>query len=490
MGVLRVNCAQSHKISHIMPVKDPRKMTVLSLQRLAYSLLLPVALLPIAVLLHRMGQVQGLDIPLLAKIAQGIFWHMPLFFALAIAYGLNRHELLCQPLAGAINFFLLKTAFHSLAPTLQADMLCGLLAGLTTAIIYPWLHSTWGTNTRWHNELVALVGSALGCLFMALPLPTLWPIMEHGLTLLTNDMLTTPLGAFCYGVLNRLLVPLALHPLLGSVIGLSQENLQALAHAKPLHEGYVAGLYPIIMFGLPGACLAIWLRRHSLPIFAQGKWLLSLALISAFIGITEPIEFLFAFTAPLLFLAHLLLTGLSMAICCALGIKVGSYFSAGLVDFVLSYQSGVQSFWLIPVGILFFTIYSLLFYQLVQSSRLDLLAQYQPKRHSAVNQLVSATPQMLAINYLKLLGGMDNLVALSVYLTRLSIRVHDMSLVDQDKLLSLGCLSWIVLSEQQIILVIGSQAEVIEKQIRMLAERQSVPLGAKPADIPISHHLG
>lgn len=94
--------------------------------------------------------------------------------------------------------------------------------------------------------------------------------------------------------------------------------------------------------------------------------LLTLALTSALVGITEPIEFLFAFTAPWLFLAHALLTGLSLAICSGLGIQVGSYFSAGLLDLVLSYGSGEHSFWLIPLGILFFVIYALVFSRLLE----------------------------------------------------------------------------------------------------------------------------
>lgn len=465
-----------------MPVKATRQVVTQALQRLGYALLLPVSILPMAALIYRLGQPDVLDLAVLSLTGQAIFSQMPLIYAVAIAFGLSQQELGGQTLAGAVNFLLLSTAFNTLAPNLHADMICGLLAGLTTAIIYPWVHQQ--TLPRWlqiaRGEFPSLLVSALACLLIAIPLSLLWPPLERGLTLLTSELLTTPFGAFCYGTLNRLLIPLGLHQVLGSVIGLGESNLQALATAQPLHEGYVAGLYPIIMFGLPGACFAIWLHRQRMQRLPQGGLLLTLALTSALVGITEPIEFLFAFTAPWLFLAHALMTGLSLAVCSALGIKVGSYFSAGLLDLVLSYQAGEHSFWLIPVGILFFVAYTLLFYQLLERAPLSMPSKPIAKEHPRLASVVPTDPQMLAIQYLKVLGGMDNLQAMSVCLTRLSLRVRDISRVDQSRLLELGCLSWIVLNDHQLVLVLGPSAGLIEGQIRMLAERQSVPLGLKP----------
>ena len=465
-----------------MPVKATRQVVTQALQRLGYALLLPVSILPMAALIYRLGQPDVLDLAVLSLTGQAIFSQMPLIYAVAIAFGLSRQELGGQTLAGAVNFLLLSTAFNTLAPNLHADMICGLLSGLTTAIIYPWVHQQ--TLPRWlhiaKGEFPSLLVSALACLLIAIPLSLLWPPLERGLTLLTSDLLTTPFGAFCYGTLNRLLIPFGLHQVLGSVIGLGESNLQALATAQPLHEGYVAGLYPIIMFGLPGACFAIWLHRQRMQRLPQGGLLLTLALTSALVGITEPIEFLFAFTAPWLFLAHALMTGLSLAVCSALGIKVGSYFSAGLLDLVLSYQAGEHSFWLIPVGILFFVAYSLLFYQLLERAPLSMPSKPIAVEHPRLASVAPSDPQMLAIQYLKVLGGMDNLQAMSVCLTRLSLRVRDISLVDESRLLGLGCLSWIQLNDHQLVLVLGPSASLIEGQIRMLAERQSVPLGLKP----------
>ena len=118
-----------------MPVKATRQVVTQALQRLGYALLLPVSILPMAALIYRLGQPDVLDLAVLSLTGQAIFSQMPLIYAVAIAFGLSRQELGGQTLAGAVNFLLLSTAFNTLAPNLHADMICGLLAGLTTAII-------------------------------------------------------------------------------------------------------------------------------------------------------------------------------------------------------------------------------------------------------------------------------------------------------------------------------------------------------------------
>ncbi|WP_349919229.1 PTS transporter subunit EIIC [Aeromonas veronii] len=465
-----------------MPAPTARQTLTQALQRLGYALLLPVSILPLAALLHRLGQPDVLDLAVLSLAGQALFGQMPLIYAVAIAFGLSRQGQGIQALAGAINFLLLSSAFNTLSPGLHADMICGILAGLTTALIFSWSRTLRlpGWLRPLQEDLPGLLISALACLLLVIPLFLFWPMLEAGISQVDTHLLTTPFGAFCYGVLNRLLIPLGLHQVLGSLVGLGESNLQALASAQPLHEGYFAGLYPVIMFGLPGACFAIWVHRKRLQRLPQGGMLLTLALTSALVGITEPIEFLFAFTAPWLFLAHTLLTGISFAVCSGLGIKVGSYFSAGLLDLVLSYAAGEHSFWLIPLGILFFVAYALLFSLLLERSPLSLPSRTLAEDLPQLANVTPTDPQMLAIQFLKVLGGMDNLQAMSVCLTRLSLRVGDMTLVDQSRLTALGSLSWIVLNDHQLVLVLGPNAGLIEGQIRMLAERQSVPLGLEP----------
>ncbi|WP_060588313.1 PTS transporter subunit EIIC [Aeromonas schubertii] len=390
-----------------------------TLQRLGYALMLPVSLLPLAALLIRLGDLQ---LPALSLTGQALFSQMPLIYAIAIAFGLSERGHGGQALTGAVGYLLLSSAMDSLLPHLHADMMCGLLAGLTVALCWPWamtvrlpraLHPLQG-------EPLAMLLSALACLLLVLPLAGLWPAFEQGVVLLAQRLLDTPLGAFCYGVLNRLLIPFGLHQVLGSLVGIGTGDLDALAQALPPHSEFVAGLYPIIMFGLPGATLAL---------------------------------------------------------CKMIGIEVGSYFSAGLLDLLLCAPSGVNAFWLIPIGILFFVIYALTFWLLLDGEKLSRLT---PLGHATAACAPSGDPQMLAIQYLKALGGLDNLQAISVCLTRLSLRVESMGRVDQSRLPQLGCLSWMIINDHQLVLVLGPNAGPVESQIRMLAERQSVPLGNHP----------
>ncbi|MGL5949724.1 MAG: PTS transporter subunit EIIC [Aeromonas sp.] len=460
---------------------------ILALQRLGYALLFPAALLPMAALIFQLGQPGWLDMAALAITGKALFSHMPLIYAVAIAFGLSKKEHAGQgsgpqALAGAVNFLLLRNALELLSPGLYADMICGLLAGISTALINQGLLkiSPLARQKHWLGDFYTLLCSVLASLLLAFVLAIFWPLLEDGISILADELLTTPFGAFCYGVLDRLLLPLGLHSVLGSLIGLGENNLLALANGAPRYSEYVAGFYPILMFGLPGACCAIWLHRYRMHQQPQGSLLLSLALTSALVGVTEPIEFMLAFAAPRLFFLHAVLTGSALAICSEMGIKVGSYFSAGLLDLVLCYNSGNGSFWLIPIGILFFVIYVLAFYQLLEWRPNSLLSEPLSDNRQISRYVPPTDPQLLAIEYLKVLGGMDNLLAMQVTTTRLSLRVVDIHLIDHTHLLELGCLSWVELNEQQLVLVIGPQASLIERQIRMLADRQSVPIGNKP----------
>ena len=158
-----------------MPVQNARKILTQSLQRLGYALLLPVSILPLAALLHRLGQPDVLDLAVLSLAGRALFSQMPLIYAVAIAFGLSRQGQGAQALAGAVNFLLLSSALGTLAPGLHSDMICGLLAGLTTAIVYPWLKRH--PMPHWlrlvNGDFTSLLASALTCLLLAFPLAAL-----------------------------------------------------------------------------------------------------------------------------------------------------------------------------------------------------------------------------------------------------------------------------------------------------------------------------
>lgn len=146
-----------------MPVQNARKILTQSLQRLGYALLLPVSILPLAALLYRLGQPDVLDLAVLSLAGRALFSQMPLIYAVAIAFGLSRQGQGAQALAGAVNFLLLSSALATLQPGLHADMICGLLAGLTTAMVCSWTRSLSlpGWLRPLQEELPGLLLSAL-----------------------------------------------------------------------------------------------------------------------------------------------------------------------------------------------------------------------------------------------------------------------------------------------------------------------------------------
>ena len=264
---------------------------------------------------------------MLSLAGRALFSQMPLIYAVAIAFRLSRQGKGAQALAGAVNFLLLSSALGTLVPGLHLDMICrpagrarhrhGLLPGPRSAAA--------GLVAPPAEDLPGMLLSALACLLLVLPLSILWPLLEQGLTLLASDLLTTPFGAFCYGVLNRLLIPPRPAPGAGQPHRARESNLQALSTAQPLHEAMWPGSIrsscsacpvPVLPSGsiasgcgnCPGGCCSPWRSpRH---------WWASRSPSSS--CLPSPL--------PWLFLAHALLTGLSLAICSGLDIQVGSYF--------------------------------------------------------------------------------------------------------------------------------------------------------------------
>ena len=176
------------------------------------------------------------------------------------------------------------------------------------------------------------------------------------------------IGLFSYGVLNRVLIVTGLHHiinniawfLLGDFNGVTGDLKRYFA-GDPTAGAFMSGFFPVMMFGLPGACLAMY--RTALPAKrkAVGGMLLSMALTSFLTGVTEPIEFSFMFLAPLLYVIHALLTGIAMVLMDALGVHLGFGFSAGLFDYVLNFPLSTRPWLLVPVGLGYFALYYGLF---------------------------------------------------------------------------------------------------------------------------------
>jgi PTS system N-acetylglucosamine-specific IIC component len=359
--------------------------------------MLPIAALPVAALMLRLGQpdllgADGLGWDKVAAVigaaGNGIFTNLPLLFALGVAIGMARKADGSTALAAVVGYVVFKAVGDAMSPFVlglpkegedQALVNYGVLGGILIGLIAGYL---WH---RYHRislpPYLAFFGgrrfvpiiTAFAAVVLAVLLSLVYPLFNDGLnsvgTWVTNNSV---IGGFVYGTMNRLLIPLGLHHILNSgpwfIIG-SYEGSAGVVHGDiarflagdPTAGAFMTGFFPIMMFALPAAALAIWHEAKPAHRKAVGGIMLSAALTSFLTGVTEPLEFAFMFVAWPLYVLHAVLTGTSLALVNALGIKDGFGFSAGLFDYALNFNIATHPAWLILIGLGYAVLYYFLF---------------------------------------------------------------------------------------------------------------------------------
>jgi PTS system N-acetylglucosamine-specific IIC component len=291
-------------------------------------------------------------------------------------------------------------------------------------------------------------------------------------------------GLFAYGVLNRLLIVTGLHHILNNVAYFivgdwhgTTGDLRRFFAGDPSAGAFMSGFFPVMMFGLPAACLAMY--HEALPDRrkAVGGLLVSLALTSFLTGVTEPIEFSFMFVAPLLFGIHAVLTGLAEVIMNLLGVRMGFGFSAGLFDYVLNYGLATRPLMLLPVGAGYALAYYGIFRFAIRRWNLP-----TPGREAADPEIAAAdAPQgERGPAFVKALGGSANLREVGACTTRLRLIVADQALIDDAGLKALGARGILKPSAEALQVVLGPIADAVAMDIRAALDRP-VALAAETA---------
>src|SRR5215212_9087878 len=424
------------------------------LQPLGRALMLPIAVLPIAALLLRLGQADMLDVPFIAAAGNAIFSNLGLLFAAGVAVGLARENHGAAALAGVVAYVVategakallrLPPDIASVSEIEQAawrakeiaklSVPAGILAGITAGLLYnrfaniklPDYLAFFGG--RRFVPIAAGFAGVLGAVLFGFGFP--W--FEAAVDTLSRWVVGAgPIGLFIYGVLNRLLLITGLHHILNNIAWFllgdfngATGDLKRFFVGDPTAGGFMSGFFPVMMFGLPAACLAMY--RNALPERrkAVGGLLLSVALTSLLTGVTEPIEFLFIFLAPLLFLLHAVLTGLSMVIMDALGVKLGFGFSAGLFDYVLNYGLATRPLLLLPVGALYFVVYYVSFSWCIRRFNLATPGR-EPAGEMAPSAQASVAVGERGDKFVAALGGRANLRSIDACTTRLRLSLAD-----------------------------------------------------------------
>ena len=380
------------------PQEKKRRFNLAGVQKFGRSLMLPIAALPAAAILLRLGQPDllgedGLGWDRVANVigaaGNAIFANLALLFAVGIAIGMAKKADGSTALAAVVGYVVWAGVSDAMSPFILGEpaegeeqelinfgVLGGIVMGLTTAFLWqryhriklpPYLAFFGG------RRFVPIINS-LAAIVLAVLMAFIYRPFDAGLTAMGETVTENEVaGGFVYGTLNRLLIPLGLHHILnnppwfifgeyttedGTVV---TGDIQRFLNGDPTAGAFMTGFFPIMMFALPAAALAIWQTAKPQHRKAVGGIMLSAALCSFLTGVTEPLEFAFMFVAWPLYVVHALLTGTSMALMNAMGVRDGFGFSAGLFDYVLNWNIATRPEMILLVGAGYAVLYYFLF---------------------------------------------------------------------------------------------------------------------------------
>ena len=476
------------------------------LQRIGRSLMLPVAVLPAAALLLGIGYAIDSEgwggynaiASFLVQSGDAILGSMGLLFAVGIAYGMSKDRDGAAAVSGLVGWLVTVTL---LAPGSAANLIgelspaselafsrienvfIGILIGCISAAIYNKFSKTelptfvaFFSGRRLVPILVAVAASVL-----SLVLLFIWPPIFGALVAFGEAI--AGMGAFgagLYGFFNRLLIPTGLHHALNAVFWLDFAGINDLGYfwAGPAGGGvvgetgrYMAGFFPVMMFGLPGACLAMY-RQAKDKNKQRVYGLLFAAAVASFVtGVTEPIEFSFMFVAPLLYLVHAVLTGISMFIIYTLGWIAGFGFSAGAIDLILSSRVVFAVNWfLIPVfGILYFFVYYFIFTFFIKKFNLKTPGREDEDTEAEMQiELGTNDWAKMAVGFVEGLGGKDNIVDIDNCTTRLRVEIKDHLLVKDGEIKASGAVGVIKPGKTAVQIIVGPKVQMVADEIKKL----------------------
>ncbi len=492
-----------------------------SLQSLGRALMLPIAVLPVAGLLLRLGQPDLLNIAFMANAGNAIFDNLGLLFAVGVATAFARDGNGAAALAGITCYLVTIKGAETLvvpppgtgaglakdiAATIDAawrtkavhkfDVPVGIVGGLIGGSFYnrfatikmPEYLAFFG-GRRFVPIISGIAGLALAGL-----LGVAFGPVNAGIDGLSQGVVQAGgLGLFAFGVLNRLLIVTGLHHILNTVAYFvvgdfhgKTGDLNRFFAGDPTAGAFMSGFFPVMMFGLPAACLAMYHEALPERKKAVGGMLFSLALMSFLTGVTEPIEFSFMFLAPVLYAFHAVLTGLSEALMNALGVRLGYGFSAGLFDYVLNFGQATKPLLLIPVGAAYALIYYAVFRFAIRRWNLQTPGRdvEAVAEGDTANEAASAVAGGRGASFVAAMGGSANLTEVAACTTRLRLIVADPAQVDEPGLKRLGARGILRPSANGVQVVLGPVADTVAMEMR--AAMESGPIAASTARVTAS----
>lgn len=476
--------------------------------------MVPVATLPAAAILMGIGYwidpngwgANSALAAFLIKAGSAIIDNMSVLFAIGVAYGMSKDKDGAAALSGFVGFLVVTTL---LAPGTVANIqgidasavpaafgkinnqFVGILVGIVAAEIYNRF-----SHVELHKALAFFSGKRLvpilmsiAGIFIAFVLMFIWPAVYNSLVSFGEGIQGLgEFGAGIYAFFNRLLIPVGLHHALNSVFWFDVAGINDLPNflggqgsidagvAVPGVTGiYMGGFFPIMMFGLPGAALAMYHTAKPENKEKVASIMIAAGFASFFTGVTEPLEFAFMFLAPGLYVLHALLTGISVYIAASMQWISGFGFSAGLVDMVLQSRNPLATNWymLVVQGLVFFGLYYAIFRTVIIKFNLKTPGR-EDEDETASDATGSQETGELAKQYIVALGGVSNLENIDACITRLRLTLKDSSLADEKTLKALGAMGVVKLGSNNLQVILGPLAEIVAGEMKKVSPNEDL----------------
>lgn len=473
------------------------------MQRLGKSLMLPVSVMPIAALLKGIGYwidpsgwgSNNVIAAFLIESGGAIIDNLPLLFAVGIAIGMVKERELTVALSAVVSYMVISRLLSppvvallqdipidnvSVAFEHSANAFVGIITGLVVAYNYQRFSKIKLPQALsfFSGKRFVLIISTVSMLFISLVLLFIWPFL-YDCFIAFGEMIAKlgAVGAGVYGFFNRLLIPTGLHHALNSVFWFDVAGINDIGKfwgtisggIKGITGMYQAGFFPVMMFGLPAAAVAIYQSARPERKKQVGIILISAAVASFVTGVTEPLEFSFMFVAPVLYVIHALLTGIMMFIAASFKWLAGFGFSAGLIDYFLSIKAPFANdiFMLIPLGIICGMIYYCTFRFMIVRYNLMTPGREVEEEIIEIDEaeynvtLESHDYDEIAIILIEALGGRKNVLFVDSCITRLRVELENPDLVDEQAILTIGTTGIIKIGKNNLQIIIGTEVQFI-----------------------------
>ena len=477
------------------------------LQRLGKSLMLPVACLPVAAILMGIGYwldpsgwgANNVAAAFLIKAGGALIDNMAILFAIGVGVGMSDDSDGTAGLAGLVSWLMITTLLSTDVVAMLKGVdasevpaafgkietqFIGILAGLIGSACYNKFKNTKlpAALSFFSGKRCVAIVTAGASLVATLILFFVWPVVYGALVAFGEAIISTgSIGAGIYAFFNRLLIPFGLHHALNSVFWFDVAGIDDIGKFWGTKPGgilgqtgmYMTGFFPVMMFGLPAAALAMYHTAKDNKKKIVAGLLLASGVSAFFTGVTEPLEFAFMFLAPGLYVVHAVLTGISVAVCAALPVRAGFNFSAGFVDWFLSFKApfAENPIWLLGIGVIVAIIYYIVFRFAITKFNLKTPGREDDELEGEMNvHLSNDNFTEVASIILEGLGGKENIANIDNCVTRLRLEIKDHTLVNEKIIKSAGVAGIIRPSKTSIQIIIGTQVQFVADELKKLCK--------------------